>query len=119
GLSGDAHRDGSSSLGVQYFLLVEAGTAVCKKVPRREISTREATQALDLLMTSALDLRPSGPLLPRALGLAVRLRHPVYDCVYLALAHGEGAALVTADRRLLARAASRLSRLTVIDLATL
>jgi len=39
----------------------------------------------------------------RAFALAHELDHPVYDCVYLALAEVEDARLVTADRRLLAR----------------
>ena len=34
-----------------------------------------------------------------ALRLALTLDRPVYDCVYLALAHRIGAAVVTADRR--------------------
>lgn len=101
------------------LLLPEAANALWKKLLRREITTREAAQALDLLMTSGLDLRPSGPLLGRALTLAQRLRHPVYDCIYVALAQAEGATLVTADQRLLARIARGRTRVAVVDLATL
>lgn len=36
-----------------------------------------------------------------ALRLSVRLDHPIYDCLYLALALDRGAALATADRRFL------------------
>ena len=68
-------------------------------------------------MQSGLDLRPSGPFLGRALALARRLRHPVYDCIYLAQA--EGATLITADQRLLSRVARRRTRAAVVDLATL
>lgn len=39
----------------------------------------------------------------RAFALAVELQHPVYDCLYLALAELEDVKLVTADRRLLSR----------------
>jgi len=101
------------------LLLPEAANALWKKLARREITAREAAQAIDLLMASGLDLRPSGPLLARALTLAWRLRHPVYDCLYLALAQAEGATLITADHRLLARVAGRRTRVTVVDLATL
>src|SRR5919198_2103472 len=99
------------------LLLPEAANALWKKLIRRVITAREAAQALDLLMASGLDVRPSGPLLGRALELARRLRHPVYDCVYLALAQGEDATLVTADQRLITRVARRRARLAVIDLA--
>lgn len=36
-----------------------------------------------------------------AMRLAMRLDHPIYDCLYLALALERGAALATADRRFL------------------
>jgi predicted nucleic acid-binding protein len=92
---------------------------VWKKLIRREITAREAAQAITLLMASGLDLRPSRPLLGRALKLARRLRHPVYDCLYVALAQAEGATLITADQRLLARVARGRTRVAVADLATL
>jgi len=101
------------------LLLPEAANALWKKLLRREITTSEAAQAIDLLMQSGLDLRPSGPLLGRALTLAQRLRHPVYDCIYVALAQAEGATLVSADQRLLARIARGRTRVAVVDLATL
>ena len=40
-----------------------------------------------------------------ALALASHLDHPVYDCLYLALARREAALLLTADQRLLQLAA--------------
>jgi predicted nucleic acid-binding protein len=39
-------------------------------------------------------------LLPAAARLAVELGHPVYDCVYLALAALHAVPLATADKRL-------------------
>jgi predicted nucleic acid-binding protein len=101
------------------LLLPEAANALWKKLIRREITAREAAQAINLLMASGLDLRPSGPLLGRALGLARRLRHPVYDYLYVVLAQAEGAILITADQRLLARVARARTRVAVVDLATL
>lgn len=45
------------------------------------------------------------PLAARAVEIAAELRHPVYDCFYLALTESEDATLVTADRRLIGRLA--------------
>jgi predicted nucleic acid-binding protein len=45
----------------------------------------------------------SPTLMHRALDLAIRLAHPVYDCVYLALAEQRNIPLVTADARLIAK----------------
>lgn len=115
----DALRGRADRLLAPDLLLTEAANALWKKLLRREITAREATRALDLLMASGLDLRPSAPLLGRALVLARRLRHPVYDCVYVALAQAEGATLVTADQRLLSRTMRGPTRLAVMDLAGL
>jgi predicted nucleic acid-binding protein len=53
----------------------------------------------------AHELWPTVWLAKRAFEIASELRHPVYDCFYLALAEREDAALVTADRRLIRRLA--------------
>jgi predicted nucleic acid-binding protein len=66
-----------------------------------------------------IDLRPTGPLLPRAMDMARHLGHPVYDCVYLALAEREDAAFVTADQRLVRRRATRKLDVSIVDLRTL
>jgi len=114
----EAVRSRAERLLAPDLLLAEAANALWKKMVRREITAREASQALQLVMTAGLDLRPSGPLLDQALRLARRLGHPVYDCIYVALAQAEGATLITADRRLLSRLAKVRIGATVEDLAT-
>jgi predicted nucleic acid-binding protein len=42
----------------------------------------------------------------RALAIAIQLRHPTYDCFYLALAEQRDCQMVTADDKLVARCAS-------------
>lgn len=62
-----------------------------------------------LLLADARDLvdqiEPDRNLQVEALALASYLNHPVYDCLYLALARREAATLLTTDQRLLALAA--------------
>ena len=65
----------------------------------------DGVAALRSLLGPFDELVPSEALHTRALELAIDLRHPIYDCFYLALAEREAAALVTADTRLLAVAA--------------
>jgi predicted nucleic acid-binding protein len=50
--------------------------------------------------------------------LARCLDHPVYDCVYLALAEREHPALVTADQRRLRRFSARKLGVSIVDLRT-
>lgn len=108
---------GGDELLAPDLLPVEAANALWRKTARREISPGEADRALAMLLESGIEFRPVGPLLGRAMRLARRLAHPVYDCVYLALAERERVPLVTADVRLLGRVAKR--RLRVIDLSTI
>ena len=62
---------------------------------------RSATELVD-------HLEPDHHLQAEALALANRLNHSVYDCLYLALARREAAALLSFDQRLLALAAQVL-----------
>ena len=65
-----------------------------------------------LLLADARDLvdqiEPDRTLQVEALALACHLNHPVYDCLYLALARREAAILLSTDQRLLALAAQVL-----------
>jgi predicted nucleic acid-binding protein len=51
------------------------------------------------------EMVPTSVLKARALAIAMELRHPAYDCLYLALAEQNASPLVTADDRLIRRCA--------------
>lgn len=57
-----------------------------------------AEYALESLPRFFTRLAPSAPLLDEAFRLSFRLRHPVYDCLFLALGLREDARVLTADR---------------------
>jgi len=88
---------------VPDVLFGECANVLWKKVVRGELEPAVADTAARVLLAASVDTFPSIPLVPKALALAILLRHPVYDCLYLALAAAENAVLVTADRRLYAR----------------
>jgi predicted nucleic acid-binding protein len=89
----------SYSLGAPDFILAEVANALWKKVRKKEIVAAQAAGALPHLAASVTFL-PSAPLLQRALELAMDLGHPVYDCIFLALAEDRGLPLITSDERL-------------------
>jgi predicted nucleic acid-binding protein len=96
---------GEDDLASPDFLLLETANALWKKRRLGELSEAEAEAALTDLASGTLALRPSAPLVPRALAMAHELDHPVYDCLYLALAETEDGTVVTADRSFLKRVA--------------
>jgi predicted nucleic acid-binding protein len=89
------------------LMAVEATNAWWKKLRRREMDAADVEQAVTLLLALDIGWTPSAELLRPAARLAVELGHPVYDCVYLALASAHAAPLATADERL-RRAAERV-----------
>jgi len=82
------------------FSRVEVANVLWKKVVRGSLSPDQARRAQQVLDRSDLLLIDDFALNARALDLALALRHPVYDCLYLACAERFETALVTADRRL-------------------
>ncbi len=86
------------------FVLTEVANVIWKKARRKEIpSARPYIEELANI-PDAVVLQPSADLVAQAAGLAVRIDHPVYDCLYLACAEAQSAPLVTADARLVRRA---------------
>jgi len=86
------------------LIVPEFVTVLWKYVRRGECSRADAAEILALWEVDRPALVASSNLSAPAFELAITLDHPVYDCLYLALAIALEARLVTADREL-ARAA--------------
>jgi predicted nucleic acid-binding protein len=84
------------------LIVVELGNAIWKRAVRGTVDPADAIGALEIATGLLTRLVPTQELAPRAIEIAIALRHPIYDCFYLALAERERVPLVTADKRLLA-----------------
>lgn len=82
------------------WLFVEAASTFWKKVKRSELLWIHAERHLDDLPQFFDQVHTAADLVGAAFKWSLRLRHSVYDCVYLALAEREQAGLVTADHTL-------------------
>jgi len=79
--------------------LLEAANALWRRTQRGEINNEEAKERLaELCNAPVMTTRIEDDLLAAA-DLATMLDHPVYDCLYLALAIRENTYVVTADSR--------------------
>ncbi|HWB51878.1 MAG TPA: type II toxin-antitoxin system VapC family toxin [Stellaceae bacterium] len=79
--------------------LAEAANALWRHVRLGEASTAEALVRIEELHMAPVASVPIGSYVRRALQLGIELSHPIYDCVYLALAEHRGTHVVTDDRR--------------------
>ena len=73
--------------------------ALWRKMRQRMLAEIEAQASLGWLHSLSLILWRGDESLAKALSLARRLDHTLYDCAYLALAQHVDARVVTADRR--------------------
>lgn len=83
------------------LLKVECANALWAKARRGELDHAEVVERSDALNTVPMTLVPQKEVLDDAVRLALALEHPVYDCLYLALAVRHETYVVTADRRFL------------------
>jgi predicted nucleic acid-binding protein len=86
---------------VPEFVFLEVGNALWSRVRRGELAIEESTQLIDRLRGMDFQVQPVAPFVARALTVAAEINHPIYDCLYLALAESLDLPLVTADRRFL------------------
>ena len=101
-------RDSGEWLLAPALIRVEVAAAIARKSRFGELERRDAATAADLWSRSIDDgviaLLPDEADLPRGFHLALELKHPLQDCLYLALAERLGAELFTADKKFAARA---------------
>lgn len=83
------------------FWRVEAANGLWKAVGRGEMSVPEALAGLELFEIAPVEVCVAADLLTEALTYATCLKHPIHDCLYLALAIQRRTVMVTADARFL------------------
>ena len=83
------------------LLVAELGNTLLKYVGSGVLEAERARPFLTAAKTAMSRFVPMSDLHDDAFALALEIRHPIYDCYYLALARRDDALFVTADRRLL------------------
>lgn len=96
--------DGDEPLIAPDLVVAEVANTAWKLARAGQIGDRQASIIATAVASAFSLLVPAAELAARAFTLARRLDHPVYDCLYLALAEIESAPLSTADRRLFQKA---------------
>ena len=91
--------NGEHQLHVPRVLAAELANALRSKVLSGALAPHLVAGMLGSALSSILNWAADELLAADALRIAIGLNHPVYDCVYLALAYQVDGTLVTADTR--------------------
>ena len=94
--------------------LAEVANGLWRHVRLGEITAQEAASRMSELAAAPVASFAIEPHVPRALELAMELNHPVYDCIYLALALHHDTHVVTDDRRFAAAASGLRDRVRLL-----
>ena len=86
--------------------ITEAANALWRTARTGEITTGDAARRLAQLLAAPVASLPIEMHLMAAFGLTTELSHPIYDCLYLAVAIARNAQVVTDDRRFAAAVAN-------------
>ncbi|HEX3150777.1 MAG TPA: type II toxin-antitoxin system VapC family toxin [Gemmataceae bacterium] len=94
---------GFEKLVAPELIRVEVSAALCRKAREGQIHANDAALCCDKWRKHLADevvlTVPNQELLAAAERLALELKHPVQDCIYLALAKSEKTFLMTADNK--------------------
>ena len=107
---------GNHELFAPRLMASEVGNALWRKVRMGELERSRAGALAAAISEMAVRWTEDEEVGPDAVRLSLALDRPVYDCVYLALAHRLGATLVTADVRFVNALAETEHGATVVTL---
>ena len=95
----DRLLEGRHELFAPRLMASEVANVLWRKARMGEIERSRAGALAAAISEMAVNWTADEGICPDAVRLSLALDHPVYDCLYLALAHRIGATLVTADAR--------------------
>jgi predicted nucleic acid-binding protein len=97
--SGLAEALSSRPMTAPNLLLVECASALLRRARAGDLPAEAVPAKLRALRVAPIRLAAAERYLDEAVELAIRLQHPIYDCLYLAMAVARRAQVVSADRR--------------------
>jgi predicted nucleic acid-binding protein len=100
------------------LILLEVANSCVKRLQRKALTDLQVIHLIEFIPGLVENLVPSRDLIAPAGRIAAKLVHPIYDCIYLALAERETMPLVTVDQRLI-DAGRKLGSVRVIHLRDL
>jgi predicted nucleic acid-binding protein len=100
------------------LVLAEMNNAIWKQLYKGQWTAQQAFAVQAIIPRLFKQLVPIEILMPRASAMMIEIVHPVYDCIYLALAERESIPLVTVDQRLI-EAGKKLGSVEIIHLRDL
>jgi len=107
----NALLNGTRKLFAPALIRVEVHAAITRRFRTGQAPEAEVRQACrdwyEMIDEGLLTLLVSEPDEPQAIDLALQLKHPFQDCLYLALAQRLQVPLVTADPKFIERTAGR------------
>ena len=86
---------------VPEFVYLEIGNALWFRIHHRDLDFAEGKRLIDRLRDLGFETLQIGPFIDRALEIAGTIGHPIYDCLYVAIAERYAIPLITADKRLI------------------
>jgi predicted nucleic acid-binding protein len=109
---------GEQRLLAPALIRVEVAAAICGRVRRNEMKAKDAlVRCADWqkrLERGLFTLTPDDALVAEAVALATELKHPLQDCLYLAVARREDATLITADKSFHKRAKPLFGKIALL-----
>lgn len=110
---------GHEQLIAPQLIQVEVIAAICGNVRKGALTEQEAEDRCNRWLRHLADdvmlLHPDRMVLDNAAGLALTYKHPVQDCVYLAVANHFKVPMITADGRFLKKVASAYSNISLLS----
>jgi predicted nucleic acid-binding protein len=109
---------GTEKLLAPELIRMEVAGALCRRVRRGELEAAEAEERaqhwLGELNKGLFTLTPDQDLIAEGVALSTKLKHPLADCLYLAVAIRFHAPLITADRTFHERARPLYKKISLL-----
>ena len=99
------------------LMVAEITNALWNKVLRGQVTQHRTDELFSAIAELPVTWTDDGLLVGNALRIAIAVNHPVYDCIYLALAYRIDVIVVTADTRFANKVAGTAHAARVVRLA--